>query len=116
MIRTTDELRSLYETSRWRRAAAAFKRLHPMCAKACGRRSQVVDHVVPRSTARDEAELQRLTWDRANWQALCKIDHDAKTRQEQGWAQRRAAPRVVQASPSSIVTRDYSRPRSVRAA
>ena len=106
MIRTTDELRALYETSRWRRAAHAFLRLHPLCANGCGRRAQVVDHIVPRSSARTEDELQRLTWDRANWQALAKPCHDAKTRREQG--ERRLVPGVPP-QPSSIVTRDYTR-------
>lgn len=116
---TTDELRSLYETSRWRRARRAFLRLHPVCAwPSCGARSTVVDHVVPRSRARDAVELQRLTWDRANWQALCKPHHDEKTRAEQGWGEpkpepdRRQAARLLRLSPlrpSAVVTRDYTR-------
>lgn len=106
MIRTTDELRSLYETSRWRRAAHAFLRLNPFCANGCGRRATVVDHIKPRSRARTETELQQLTWDRSNWQALSKPCHDAKTRLEQGGRQEQpaAAPQ-----PSAIVTRDYTR-------
>jgi 5-methylcytosine-specific restriction endonuclease McrA len=105
MIKTTDELRTLYETSRWRRAAHAFLRLHPLCASGCGRRSQVVDHITPRSSARTEAELHQLTWDRSNWQALSKPCHDAKTREEQRG--KRLPPTVPQ--PSSIITRDYTR-------
>lgn len=104
------DLHALYETSRWRRRAAAFKRLQPMCANGCGRRSEVVDHIVPRSTARSAVELQRLTWDTSNWQALAKVCHDAKTRREQGYRSRvpvdaRPAPVVA----TAIVTRDYSR-------
>lgn len=106
MIRTTDELRTLYVTSRWRRAAHAFLRLHPLCVAGCGRRSTTVDHVVPRSSARTEAELERLTWDRSNWQAMCKIDHDAKTRREQA---SRREPAGASPAPSRIVTRDYTR-------
>jgi 5-methylcytosine-specific restriction protein A len=107
---TLGDLRALYQTSRWRRAAHAFLRLHPTCARpACGRRSQVVDHIVPRSRARDAAELLQLTWDRSNWQALCKSHHDEKTRLEQGWGQRRASKRALPTLPSAVVTRDYSR-------
>ena len=103
------DLRTLYQTSRWRRAAHAFLRLHPICARpGCGQRSTVVDHIVPRSTAHDEAELQRLTWDRANWQALCKPDHDAKTRRENGWDRRGVAPGPAGAPTSTVVTRDYT--------
>jgi 5-methylcytosine-specific restriction protein A len=106
MIRTTDQLRALYETSKWRRAARAFLRLNPLCADGCQQRAQVVDHIVPRSSARTEEELQRLTWDRSNWQGLTKAHHDAKTRRENG--PRRLAPVSVEPS-SAIVTRDYTR-------
>lgn len=103
------DLRALYQTSRWRRAAHAFLRLHPICARpGCGQRSTVVDHIVPRSTATSEAELQRLTWDRSNWQALCKPDHDAKTRRENGWDKPRRRGRVTPATPSAVVRRDYT--------
>lgn len=106
MIRTTDQLRTLYETSRWRRAAHAFLRLHPFCMwPGCNRRAAVVDHIVPRSQARTEAELQQLTWDRSNWQSLDKAHHDEKTRHEQEVLRAPAQP----AEGSAIVTRDYSR-------
>lgn len=108
------DLHALYETSRWRRAAHAFLRLHPICAwPGCARRATVVDHIVPRSTARNEAELQRLTWDRSNWQGLDKAHHDEKTRREQGWGGRRRQERAHQPidsiAVSGVVTRDYSR-------
>jgi 5-methylcytosine-specific restriction protein A len=117
---TTRELSTLYVTSKWRRAAHAFLRLHPICIRVtCAQRSTVVDHIVPRSTARDRGELQRLTWDRANWQPMCKPHHDEKTRGEQGWGRTKAggggptAASLSSISPltraSSVVTRDYSR-------
>ena len=103
------DLRALYQTARWRRAAHAFLRLHPICADpGCGQRSTVVDHIVPRSSARDEAELQRLTWDRSNWQGLCKPGHDAKTRRENGWGKARRRSRSLVPVSSSVVTRDYT--------
>jgi 5-methylcytosine-specific restriction protein A len=39
----------------------------------------VVDHVVP------HRGNQRLFWDPANWAALCKPCHDAKTAREGRW-------------------------------
>ena len=69
--RTADQLAELYHTSRWMRVARDFRRLHPICARpGCGRRSEVVDHVIPRSTARTAQELHVLTWGRSNMQAL----------------------------------------------
>lgn len=102
------DLRALYQTSKWRRAARAFLRLHPLCADGCGRRSSVVDHIVPRSRARTEAELHQLTWDRSNWQALTKECHDRKTRQENGWERPKRETNRRPAVPSAIVTRDYT--------
>lgn len=102
----SEDLRSLYPTARWRRARAAFLRLHPVCSwPACGQRSTVVDHIVPRSRGGS-------TWDRTNWQALCKPHHDEKTRREQGHGQVSRRPRhqpVDSIEPSGVVTRDYSR-------
>jgi hypothetical protein len=73
----------------------------------------VVDHIVPRSVGGS-------TWDRANWQGLSKVCHDAKTRREMGWgdangrgtrqqpsACRKSTHRVRRA-PSSVVTGDFS--------
>lgn len=106
---TLGDLRALYQTSRWRRAAHAFLRLHPICAQpGCGQRATVVDHIVPRSKARDEGELHRLTWDRANWQGLCKPDHDAKTRRENGWDKPKRSAARRSSTPSAVVTRDYT--------
>jgi 5-methylcytosine-specific restriction protein A len=69
--------------SRWRRTRTAYLARHPLCG-ACqtlGRvvPATVVDHVVPHRG--DE----RLLWDEANWAALCKRCHDAKTAREDRW-------------------------------
>jgi 5-methylcytosine-specific restriction protein A len=69
--------------ARWRRARAAYLARHPLCAacQAEGRvvPATVVDHVVPH---RGDAALFR---DQANWAALCKPCHDAKTAREGRW-------------------------------
>lgn len=101
---TTDDLQRLYHTSRWMRAARAFRRLHPLCARRCGALSAVVDHIVPRSTARNAVELHHLTWDRANWQALCKPCHDLKT-----FGERVARQGPTLDGATDVVTRDYTR-------
>ena len=68
---------------RWRRARAAYLARHPLCVPcaAAGRLVQatVVDHIVPHSG--DPV----LFWDEANWAALCKACHDAKTAREGRW-------------------------------
>ena len=68
---------------RWRRARQAFLKRNPLCV-ACGVEGRlepatVVDHVVPH---RGDPVL---FWDRANWQSLCKLCHDAKTAREGRW-------------------------------
>lgn len=112
---TADQLRKLYHTSRWMRRARAYRRLHPICATpGCAARATVVDHIVPRSTARDDAELHRLTWDFAgNVQSLCARCHALKTNREL-WGDRRRARPAPPAAPSSssIVTRDYTKKES----
>lgn len=59
---------------RWAKAAAAYKRQHPLCVccKANGRIRMValVDHVVPHKGD------QVLFWDEANWQSLCNDCHN----------------------------------------
>ena len=63
--------------SRWRKARAAFLQRNPLCNECMkhGRLtpSTVVDHVIPHRGD------QKLFWDEANWQALCKSCHDRKT-------------------------------------
>jgi 5-methylcytosine-specific restriction enzyme A len=68
---------------RWRRARAAYLARHPLCVRcqADGRiePSTTVDHIVPHRGD------QKLFWDEANWAALCKRCHDAKTAREGRW-------------------------------
>jgi 5-methylcytosine-specific restriction protein A len=68
---------------RWRRARAAYLAQHPLCAscQTAGRLvpATVVDHMVPH---RGDPVL---FWDEANWAALCKSCHDAKTAREGRW-------------------------------
>lgn len=64
--------------ARWRRARRLHLAEHPLCAE-CERQgittaATVVDHIVPHRG--DE----RLFWNTANWQSLCKTCHDAKTK------------------------------------
>jgi 5-methylcytosine-specific restriction enzyme A len=69
--------------ARWRRARVAYLARHRLCMRCLvqGRvvPATVVDHVVPHRG--DE----RLFWDEANWAALCKRCHDAKTAREGRW-------------------------------
>ncbi len=66
----------------WRNARAAFLASHPVCeCDDCTRTGQlllatVVDHRTPHRG--DSA----LFWDEANWQAMSKAHHDAKTARE----------------------------------
>lgn len=48
----------------WRKARAEFLAEHPYCACGCGRKADVVDHVIP------HRGNDALFWDRSNWQAL----------------------------------------------
>jgi 5-methylcytosine-specific restriction endonuclease McrA len=105
-----DELRGLYQTSRWRRVRRAFLRMNPRCAATthvaeCDGLATVVDHIVPR-------RLGGSTWSRTNWQALSKPCHDAKTRREHGWqpaaADRPAVVAPIRRAPSRIVAADYT--------
>ena len=66
--------------SRWRRARSRFLKAHPLCEKCRERgkfvKAAVVDHIIPHRG--DE----KLFWDEANWQSLCKSCHDKKTMTE----------------------------------
>jgi 5-methylcytosine-specific restriction protein A len=68
---------------RWRRARAAYLARNPLCVRcqAGGRiePSTTVDHIVPHRGD------QKLFWDTANWAAICKPCHDAKTAREGRW-------------------------------
>jgi 5-methylcytosine-specific restriction protein A len=75
---------------RWRRARAGYLARHPLCVrcKALGRLEPaiIVDHIVPH---RGDPVL---FWDEANWAALCKRCHDAKTACEGRWGGRPPSP------------------------
>jgi 5-methylcytosine-specific restriction protein A len=79
---------------RWRRARAAYLAMHPVCVRCqevgCLVLATVVDHVEP------HRGNQKLFWDEANWAALCKRCHDAKTAREDRWGRR---PRIPDPSP-----------------
>jgi len=64
-----------YCNRRYMRMRAAFMQCHPLCA-VCRYPSQVMDHITPHRGDSD------LFWNQANWQALCKPCHDAKTHRE----------------------------------
>ena len=69
--------------ARWGKARAAFLKQNPLCVMClhAGRpvRATVVDHIVPHRGD------QRLFWDEANWQPLCRTHHNStKQRMERG--------------------------------
>ena len=68
---------------RWRRARAAYLARHPLCvwclAEGRVEPATTVDHIVPHRGD------QKLFWDEANWAAMCKHCHDAKTAREGRW-------------------------------
>ncbi|OXE36919.1 MAG: HNH endonuclease [Phenylobacterium zucineum] len=61
--------------SRWQKARDTYLKSHPLCVMchADGELTpaKVVDHVIPHRGD------QKLFWDTANWQALCKRCHDS---------------------------------------
>lgn len=67
-------------SSRWQRESKRYLRDNPLCVKCKTNEklveATVVDHIVP------HRENQKLFWDKNNWQALCKLCHDKKTRTE----------------------------------
>ena len=75
--------------SRWDKARLTFLQQYPLCVMCDeqGRKTAatVVDHVKPhklkdaiKSGNRDAiAKAQKLFWDTANWQPLCKQHHDS---------------------------------------
>ena len=81
-------------TTRWSRAAAAFRRKFPLCGmrvdgqqhgehSRCTREGivtagQAVDHIRPHKGS------DTLFWDRSNWQTLCQTCHAVKTATEDG--------------------------------
>ena len=79
--RHADDRASAYErgySSRWQKVSKQFLTKHLLCVE-CQRNKKltpatVVDHIKPHR--RDQA----LFWDESNWQPLCKMCHDRKTR------------------------------------
>jgi 5-methylcytosine-specific restriction enzyme A len=64
-------------SSRWDKAADAFRTENPLCAE-CEREGHYVpaycvDHIVPHRGDMD------LFWDVSNWQSLCRRHHASKT-------------------------------------
>jgi 5-methylcytosine-specific restriction protein A len=78
---TRAEFQRMY-WGRWRRASARYLAEHPFCV-----RCELVGLVTP-ATVTDHAIPHRgddrLFWDAANWQPLCKLCHDRKTATEDG--------------------------------
>lgn len=76
----TLEHKKLYNNRYWVTQRLEHLSENPLCVD-CKKNSydvlaQVVDHIIPHRG--DEV----LFWDQTNWQSLCKIHHDAKTRRE----------------------------------
>ncbi|MDE4302862.1 HNH endonuclease signature motif containing protein [Phaeobacter gallaeciensis] len=72
--------RRLYASAKWKAAAKAFLRRHPLC-RDCAELGAIepatdVDHIKPHKGDR------RVFWDRSNWQALCHRCHSRKTARE----------------------------------
>ena len=81
--------------SRWDKARLSFLKSHPLCVM-CHRQGRavaasVVDHIKPHRLKeainggkQDEiAKAQKLFWDKANWQSLCKQHHDSTKQREE---------------------------------
>lgn len=70
---------SFYWSRAWRRARLVYLASHPLCVMHEGQGRVVpateVDHIVPIAQGGDP-------WSEANWQALCKSCHSAKTLRE----------------------------------
>ncbi len=75
--------------NRWDKARLTFLKSHPVCVM-CLRQHRavpatVVDHIKPHKlkealnggTQEEIAKAQKLFWDKANWQPLCKQHHDS---------------------------------------
>ncbi|EMA1799432.1 HNH endonuclease [Cronobacter turicensis] len=75
--------------SRWDKARLTFLRANPLCVM-CHRQGRavpatVVDHIKPHKlkealnggNPQEIAKAQKLFWDKANWQPLCKQHHDS---------------------------------------
>lgn len=65
---------AFYTSKAWRDLRADVLRDEPWCACGCGRRSQDVDHIIPRSVRPD------LQLERANLRAYAHACHARRTR------------------------------------
>lgn len=89
MSNTAAPWRRWYKTARWRRLRAAILLRDMYRCQRCGRigpdtSKLVADHIKPHRGD------DRLFWDEANLQTLCKACHNgAKQREEQGSMQQR---------------------------
>lgn len=81
--------------SRWDKARLSFLKSHPLCVM-CHRQgravaAEVVDHIKPHrlkeainaGSQEEIAKAQKLFWDKANWQPLCKQHHDSTKQREE---------------------------------
>lgn len=66
---------------KWQQARAGYLAKHPLCVycEQAGRVTEatVVDHRVPHQGD------QKIFWDKANWQSLCKPCHDGRKQREE---------------------------------
>lgn len=71
--------------SKWQRESKAFLALpeNRLCACGCGRKADMVDHIVPHRGDR------KLFWDRSNWQPMASSPCHARKKQA---AERRMRP------------------------
>lgn len=75
-----------YASEAWRRVRLRMLAMQPYC-RMCGKRSQVVDHIVPIRSGGAPLDTRNL-------QALCKSCHDSKTvRVDGGFGNRVAVTR-----------------------
>lgn len=65
-----DESDGFYKTERWKKLAAYYRRVHPVCEECDEAASDITDHIKPRKT---HPELS-LEWD--NFRALCRACHN----------------------------------------
>ncbi len=63
-------------TREWETESRKFLKAHPICNR-CGNHAEVVDHILAHKG--DE----RLFWNRANWQPLCRHCHNSAKQAEE---------------------------------
>ena len=75
-----------YHTTRWRKLRLHVLIHEPLC-RECAKNGRVtaanvIDHITPVSTGKDEAERDILHWDNNNLQPLCDSCHNSKSGKE----------------------------------